>query len=1135
MRGQIMRRFVRKLLVGIYVFLLCLGIPKQGIQTQALEEEVTVYDFVANEATGEFLQQFAQIGQFNEYGIAIVSVENGVDYDNNPSYLYGLINLDGVLVLPVEYSSITSFNNSFYYVMKYNQVHNPFNVGLVSKVDGSIVLEPKYVMFDFFKSNSLFMVEYSPTNSFMNRIQETYQYKDSQLIKLDYSDLSEGYTSISLGDKIANKYYIVEATVGSLYEGTYQSKQFLVDLDGNPLQGNDLLVRIETSFVVDGLVYILSRDSNDQSKYSLLKIDENNVIQELIHEKWSIYYRRFEERLIYDDGWMDLETFTHHDEVILDNDGPFTITQVDGLYQLQDDEGASLLPSEYEVTSIAYEGALNWYRFSVDKQIINSSNSEESEILSLEGFYSVDERRIVLSPDYQYLYSEVGRLVNKGNLVVRKLTGTYYIQPYYNQKMYDVKYGLLSIDGSMLIEPQYDYLYAPNTDGLVEFGLQSTLENGYRMITARGVFDVQQMKVLAPGDYDMYQPYYETMNYAVMPLFDENGHIRIVDSSNDYSREHNVELQGILSREGIIYPVDYLKAYFRNGLYHLNLKDGKWLLESKDKSFSIVLDLDQLDLGIEGKIESVDRRDGFYVLEVSYQDTIGTQTRYGVLNDDLSIHLPFEFTNISIEGNLLNLERYNEISLRTEVAVYDIDTQNYVVPFGNKYESMSDYVGGVAIGQSGTAEAPVTTFLFGLNVNASEDDFVLDIINDEGYVVGDLSEKYSETLLLGKNDEGKTQAMVKRNGQYYLASLQTSQVPLKAIESVTLLQSSLTLKVGDLTQLNGIIKPLDSNEPVKILWESSDASVVAVNGTGQIKALKDGSATVVFKVNEHVASVSIKVGETIVPPVTPPSPPVPPMNPNQGPIVMPPAPNPPVLNIIQPLFALLNHKNVRFAQFEATLKKTYENNPDFLDNLSESELDRFEEMVYEFYKDKLNIEIEQGFEIEDVFKLIDYGLLTDNKSFSLGFHVSEDIDESDKSLVNEFMMSNQLSGDDVLFLDIEFLINDVLQTELSSPITIRMNIPDALKDVKDLKVLRVHNGVVSTLDVTYLENGQISFETDRFSLYALIKSMPVSTNVIVPEIPITNESKFPWFLATSGFLVVVAGGVLLVRRKQTQN
>lgn len=1135
-----MKRLMRKLLIGIYVFLLCLGIPKQSLVTQALEEQVTIYDFVANEASGDFLQQFTQIGQFNEYGIAIVSVENGVDYDNNPSFLYGLINLEGALVLPVEYSSIRDFNNSLYYVSKYSEVHNPFNNGLVSKLDGSIVLEPKYIWFDYFKNNTLVSFQYSPTNKFSNMYQETFHYLSGKLVKMNYSQLTSGYTSVSIVENMAGYCYQMTATRGTYQDNTFESINFLVDHEGNLLTNYDLFRSLESYLVFNNILYIITRDKDDATKKSLIKI-EKDFVTEIIDKKDMIFYRANENRFYYDNGWMDFETLTHHEEILIDQDGPLEIIKVGNFYQLHDSDGNSLLPSEYDVISIAYEGALDWYRFSIIDTFKNIDNEEETEDVMVDGFYSAPQLKVVLNPEYLSLNDKVRDLIKNGYTTIHKLNGfyKYYRYPTFTAKSYITKSGLLKIDGTLAVEPIYDYIQPPNGDGLVEYGLSTiTVTDGQPTVTDRGVFDVTQMKVLVPGGVDMLQPYYETMNYTVTPLFDENGHIRLVDSSNDYSSEHNVELQGILSREGIIYPVEYLNAYYRNGLYYLMQKDGTWLLENRDKSYRLTLDLNEIDIGFDGSIEAVNKYSDFYIIETSFQDTIGVQTRFGVLNNDLSIHLPFEFTNISVDGTLLSLERYNEVSLKTEVAVYDISTQTYVVPFGNKYESMSEYVGGVAIGQSGTAEMPVTTFMFGLNVNATEDDFVLDILNENGFVVGDLSNKYSETLLLGQNKEGIAQAMVKKDGQYYLASLQTTQVPLKAIESVTLLQSNLNLKAGEVAQLNGIIKPLDANEPVKVIWESSDASIVAVDGKGQIKALKDGSAIVIFKVNKHVASVSIKVGETIVPPVTPPSPPVtppiPPINPNQGPIMMPPAPKPPVLNIIQPLFALLSQKNVRFSQFEATLKKAYENNPDFLDNLSESELERFEEMMFEFYNDKLNIEIDEGIEIEDILGLIDFGSLIDNKPFSLGLHFSEDIDETDKLLVNEYMNLNHLSEDNVLFLNIEFLINDVLQTELSNPITIRMHIPDALKDVKDLKVLRVHNGVVSVLNVTYLDNGQISFETDRFSMYALVKSTPVSIPVTTSDLLASNSNNFPWLSIMLGILVVIVSGVLFVYRKRVQ-
>ena len=1124
-----MKKIARKLLIGIYVFLLCLGIPKQSLVTQALEEQVTVYDFVANEASGDFLQQFAQIGNFNEYGIAIVSLENGLDINNNPSFLYGLINLEGALVLPVEYSSIRDFDDDYYMVFGDSDPYTPFRNGLVSKKSGAVVMEPKYLGFDYVRDGQVFAIEYSPTNSFNNRRSELWYYQNGIFHQFMFEGEFGGFTNYSIREYLGDDFLLISAMSGSQSAGDFKTIEFLSTPTGELLIGNNHLVRLESYVELLGGYWIISPDVNDQNKNSLLYVDNRGEIAVLLEQKQSIEIDRQNQKVYFDDGWLDMSNQLISSDVLFDKDGPLNIVNLGDYFDLQKD-GLSVLPDSMQTTGIQYYPALNWYRIDVQSVITNMDNSNETISKTLSGVYSVNESMLIYEPIYLNMDYTLKTLSNKGWGILNKSTGLF-DYTFGTNKTFIEKRGLIDDRGMFILQPIYDFVDMPNQDGLVQFGY-GDYSDGIINYIDRGIYDTKQSKLLALPEYDMFQPFYRTMFYTSTPLFDVNGHIRITKSVPDTGI-----LEGILGKDGILYPVEYEKAYFEEGYYYLKKTNGEWLIENIDKTYSQTLSttLIQLDEGFT--FTGISKYDGIYVVEVSGNDVI-KENRYGVLNEDMSVQLDFEFQSIVVDGNILTLERYNEVSLKTEVAVYDIKTQTYVVPFGNKYESMSEYVGGVAIGQSGTAEAPVTTFMFGLNVNAADDEFVLDILNEDGFVVGDLSDKYSETLLLGQNKEGITQAMVKKDSQYYLASLQTTQVPLKAIESVTLLQSNLNLKAGEVTQLNGIIKPLDANEPIKVIWESSDTSIVAVDGKGQIKALKDGSAIVVFKVNEHVASVSIKVGETIVPPVTPPSPPITPsnpiQNPNQGPIVMPQAPNPPVLNIIQPLFALLNQKNVRFAQFEATLKKTYENNPDFLDNLSEAELDRFEEMVYEFYNEKLNIEIDDGFEIEHVLDLIDFGSLIENKPFSLGLHVSEDIDESDKSLVNEFMMSNQLSGDKVLFLNIEFLINDVLQTELSNPVTIRMNIPDALKDVKDLKVLRVHNGVVSVLNVTYLDDGQISFETDRFSMYALVKSTPVSIPVTTSDVVVSNSNDFPWLLIMFVILVVIVSGVLFVYRKRVQ-
>ena len=62
--------------------------------------------------------------------------------------------------------------------------------------------------------------------------------------------------------------------------------------------------------------------------------------------------------------------------------------------------------------------------------------------------------------------------------------------------------------------------------------------------------------------------------------------------------------------------------------------------------------------------------------------------------------------------------------------------------------------------------------------------------------------------------------------------------------------------------------------------------------------------------------------------------------------------------------------------------------------------------------------------------------------------------------------------------------NYIVVTETSTPITI--TIPEDYAGRDSYHILRLHNGVVDVLETTYdSENNTLTFETDRFSTYAV--------------------------------------------------
>ena len=80
------------------------------------------------------------------------------------------------------------------------------------------------------------------------------------------------------------------------------------------------------------------------------------------------------------------------------------------------------------------------------------------------------------------------------------------------------------------------------------------------------------------------------------------------------------------------------------------------------------------------------------------------------------------------------------------------------------------------------------------------------------------------------------------------------------VTGVTLNKTSLSLNVNDTAKLTATVKPSNAADKT-ITWSSSDSSVVSVDANGNVKALKEGKATITVTTNDgnYTASCTITV------------------------------------------------------------------------------------------------------------------------------------------------------------------------------------------------------------------------------------------------------------------------------------
>jgi len=102
----------------------------------------------------------------------------------------------------------------------------------------------------------------------------------------------------------------------------------------------------------------------------------------------------------------------------------------------------------------------------------------------------------------------------------------------------------------------------------------------------------------------------------------------------------------------------------------------------------------------------------------------------------------------------------------------------------------------------------------------------------------------------------------------------------------------------------------------------------------------------------------------------------------------------------------------------------------------------------------------------------------------------EDTNEEETKLLEDKIKDEIGRRNDFFEIDISLLYTEGdienLVTETSKPITITITIPDEYVGSDNYHILRLHNGVVDVLETTYdSENNTLTFETDRFSTYAV--------------------------------------------------
>lgn len=350
-------------------------------------------------------------------------------------------------------------------------------------------------------------------------------------------------------------------------------------------------------------------------------------------------------------------------------------------------------------------------------------------------------------------------------------------------------------------------------------------------IKTYGLVNMQEGEILQPI-YSQLTSTYPGRSTTSVPYFDGDGLIRVNKAFVDES-QHSFNGVGLADKNGVVIEPLYKEAYLKNGYYYLNNFDGTWLIRNTQDPIDETL-INRI--GDENsQILSIEMVGNYLIVQNEVTNEVESYFQYGVLNKDLSAYLPFDYTSISFDGTYWYLEKYDPITGSYPREVLDINL-NVIIAATSKYDSLSEFVGGYAIGQSGTKAEPIVTLdlnFSALSMLVESQDFVLEIIDAQGKVVGDLSQEYESATLIGISD-GKIKALVKKDGLFYIATLVTREVvrdttpPIITIDPYTLLETSENIVVTAQTNEGSL------NQTSFTFTENGSFTFIATDDAGNV-------------------------------------------------------------------------------------------------------------------------------------------------------------------------------------------------------------------------------------------------------------------------------------------------------------
>lgn len=306
------------------------------------------------------------------------------------------------------------------------------------------------------------------------------------------------------------------------------------------------------------------------------------------------------------------------------------------------------------------------------------------------------------------------------------------------------------------------------------------------------------------------------------------------------------------------------------------------------------------------------------------------------------------------------------------------------------------------------------------------------------------------------------------------------------VESVALNRNELSMEAGSQAVLKVTVTPADAAEP-KVTWRSSNDQIAEVDETGKITAVKPGKAVITAQAGEKTAQCQVVVYEIKNPQV-------------------------PEMDVTKP------SEDIQIGVKEQVGEAV------------QTEIEEIVEQIAEG-KETAQVSKETAQKLEEALKSGE-----SIQSQIVAKNVSKDQVDQDEQ--KEISLKLDKTETVAQYLDLSIVLEAGGTTigtvnTLGKPIAFRIAVPkDLQKDGRTFSVVRVHNGKAEKLAAAYT-NGIVTFETDRFSTYALIYTDKKSE--VKPSKPAekptyqyvsTRKIKVSWWRKKSadGFVIYAKAG-----------